>query len=170
MARWLPLLMLALSLVACDSESLDSAMDAVSDSPVTSSDVLDTADVVAGVYTISVDVTFPADAVSAGFRPVAAVYLKAAYSDFTVHPTGIPTGALLGADASGTLQGPIMDFGQTHAYEFAYGDYSLVIGIADTNGMPKPVEGKLFVARAIRTDAPDTVVVIAADDPDWATY
>ncbi len=162
--------MLALFLVACGSESSDLVIDAVSDSLVTSSDASDAADVLAGVYTMSVNVTFPADAVTPGFRPVAAVYPKAAYSDFAEHPTGIPTGALLGTDGATTLQGPIMDFGQTHAYEFPYGEYSVVIGIAATNGMPKPVEGKPFVARAIRTDAPDTVVVVGADDPGWATY
>ena len=171
MIRLLSCLFTMAFLSACGSDSTQISADATSDiSASTETDVWDGITTTDGTFTISVEVTFPADSVTSGYRPVAAVYKKSVYSDFSLRPDKMPTAALLGVDGAGSLMGPIMDFGQTQTYEFPYGEYSVVVGIAETNGLPKPVVGTLFIVRAIRTDTPDTHVVVVADDPDWTPY
>lgn len=124
---------------------------------------------VKGTFTISVDITYPPGSVGAGYRPEAAVYLKEDYSDFSQRPGAMPQGALMGTEGSETLKGSLMNFQQTESYPYAWGEYSVVLAIAKTDGM-LPEAGKLFIAKAIRTDAYDTLVTIAADDPAWAVY
>jgi hypothetical protein len=160
---------------ACGTDTIDPTADAASDAAVLAeTDVTDdvTDDVIdtEGVFTISLNVAFPVGAVTAGYLPVAAVYKASDYSDFELRPETMPMTALLGTEESSTLEDTITDFGQTATYEFPYGEYSVVVGIAETIGLPKPVKDKMFIGRTIRTDKRDTLIVITADDPDWAPY
>lgn len=117
------------------------ANDVSTDGAVTAEDAPAPGVDVKGVFTISVDVKYPAGSVTAGFRPVAAVYAKADYSDFTKRPESIPQGALIGTEATDSLKGTLMIFSQTEPYQYTYGEYSVVLAVAAADSV-MPLEGK----------------------------
>ncbi len=121
----------------------------------------------AGTATLTVDIVYPAGAVTAGFRPSAAVYAAASYPDTSKPPTAIPIAALLGADGESTLKGEVLNLGQTAPYPFEVGQpYVVVAAVAAAKGMPLPVAGKQWNAKSFSLQGAETVV-IASDDPHW---
>ena len=117
--------------------------------------------------TIQMDVTYPAGAVTQGYRPSIAVYRASDYDDFSSRPAAMPIAALLGEEGANELSGAIMDLGQTEAYVFEPGDYSVVVGVAEATGMPSHVDGTPWYPIAVTIDTEGVVLQVTADDNDW---
>lgn len=121
----------------------------------------------AGSLTIQVGVEYPDKAVTTGYRPSIAIYSADDYSDFTQRPESMPIAALIGEEGHNSLSGLVMDFAQSQPYIFQPGEYSLVIGVAEANGMPSHVDGTPWLPVSVSLNEIGVELQIDAEDERW---
>ncbi|MBW2734752.1 MAG: hypothetical protein JRH20_20385 [Deltaproteobacteria bacterium] len=117
---------------------------------------------------VTVDITYPANAIAAGQRPTLAVYDKASYPDLTQRPAAMPLAALLGNEGDQSLSGTILDLLQTKSFVFEAGKaYVIAAGISAATGLPIFLDNTQWVAKELTLEQADTLT-ITADDTGWA--
>lgn len=120
-----------------------------------------------GSLTIQLNVEYPVEAVTTGYRPSIAVYAADDYSDFTQRPESMPIAALIGEEGDNSVSGLIMDFAQSQPYIFEPGEYSLVMGVAEASGMPSHVDGTVWLPVSVSLNEAGVELEIGAEDERW---